>query len=81
MKENVEENLLWKNNVSNASLWWVNWTEMGAIVQIILVNDSQPVKDIILSGQWHIGHMQFPEFLAELILSIHIADPSSRFSY
>ncbi|XP_070055059.1 uncharacterized protein [Nicotiana tomentosiformis] len=35
IKEKAEENLPWKINAGNSSLWWDNWIGMRAIAQII----------------------------------------------
>lgn len=39
VKEKIKYKLLWKINVSNASLWWDNWTGMRAIGQIISADE------------------------------------------
>ncbi|OIT19933.1 hypothetical protein A4A49_55077 [Nicotiana attenuata] len=80
VKDKVEDNMLWKINSSNSSLWWDNWTGFGDIAQVIYYDYSlanQTVNDIIVDGRWSIDHLQLPEYMTEQILSITIGDTRS----
>ncbi|XP_060182556.1 uncharacterized protein LOC132612272 [Lycium barbarum] len=54
---------------------------MGAVAQLINIQDppmNSRVSEVIHNGAWHIEMMQFPEFLAEQILSVDIGDQNSK---
>ncbi|XP_060179779.1 uncharacterized protein LOC132609685 [Lycium barbarum] len=81
IRDKVENNMLWKINVGNCSLWWDNWSDKGALANLFPDhhhNRHTTISSYINNGAWDSSKitLDFGDRNHNIFANTDIGDPS-----